>query len=76
MNLWLIAFTAMLPALITIVDTSIVNVSLNHIRGSLSATYDESTFAITAYLVSNAIIIAMAAWFSCLIGRKTFLCGP
>jgi DHA2 family multidrug resistance protein len=61
MNLWLIAFTVMLPALITIVDTSIVNVSLDHIRGSLSATCDESTFAITAYLVSNAIISAMAA---------------
>jgi MFS transporter, DHA2 family, multidrug resistance protein len=73
MNPWLIAFTVMLPTLITIVDTSVVNVSLDHIRGSLSATYDESTFAITAYLVSNAIIIPMAAWFSRLIGRKNFL---
>jgi MFS transporter, DHA2 family, multidrug resistance protein len=73
MNLWLIAFTVMLPTLITIIDTSVVNVSLDHIRGSLSATYDESTFAITAYLVSNAIIIPMAAWFSRLIGRKNFL---
>ena len=75
MNLWLIAFTVMLPTLITVIDTSVVNVALDHIRGSLSATYDESTFAITAYLVSNAIIIPMAAWFSRLIGRKNFLLG-
>ena len=73
MNMWLVALTVMLPTLITIIDTSVVNVSLEHIRGSLSATYDESTFAITAYLVSNAIIIPMAAWFSRLIGRKNFL---
>src|SRR5208283_1143078 len=73
MNPWLIAFTVMLPTLITIVDTSVVNVSLDHIRGSLSATYDESTYTITAYLVSNAIIIPMAAWFSRLIGRRNFL---
>ena len=73
MNPWLIAFTVMLPTLITIVDTSVVNVSLDHIRGSLSATYDESTFAITAYLVSNANVIPTAAWFSHLIGRKNFL---
>ena len=56
----LIAFTVMLPTLIEIIDTSIVNVSLNHIRGSLSAGIDESTWTITAYLVSNAIIIPMA----------------
>ena len=73
MNPWLIAFTGTLPTLITIVDTSIVNVSPDHIRKSLSATYDESTYAITAYLVSNAIIIPMAVWFSRLIGRKKFL---
>lgn len=68
----LIAFTVMLPTLIEIIDTSIVNVSLDHIRGSLSAGYDEATWTITAYLVSNAIVIPMAGWFAKLIGRKNY----
>jgi DHA2 family multidrug resistance protein len=68
----LIAFTVMLPTLIEIIDTSIVNVSLNHIRGSLSAGIDESTWTITAYLVSNAIVIPMAGWLARLIGRKNY----
>jgi len=75
MNRGLIAFTVMLPTLIEIIDTSIVNVSLDHIRGSLSAGFDEATWAITAYLVSNAIIIPMAGWLSKLIGRKNYLIG-
>jgi DHA2 family multidrug resistance protein len=68
----LIAFTVMLPTLIEIIDTSIVNVSLDHIRGSLSAGYDEATWTITAYLVSNAIVIPMASWLARLIGRKNY----
>jgi MFS transporter, DHA2 family, multidrug resistance protein len=68
----LIAFTVMLPTLIEIIDTSIVNVSLDHIRGSLSAGYDEATWTITAYLVSNAIVIPMAGWLAKLIGRKNY----
>jgi DHA2 family multidrug resistance protein len=71
-NLGLIAFTVMLPTLIEIIDTSIVNVSLDHIRGSLSAGYDEATWTITAYLVSNAIVIPMASWLARLIGRKNY----
>ena len=68
----LIAFTVMLPTLIEIIDTSIVNVSLDHIRGSLSAGYDEATWTITAYLVSNAVVIPMAGWLARLIGRKNY----
>ncbi len=68
----LIAFTVMLPTLIEIIDTSIVNVSLDHIRGSLSAGFDEATWTITAYLVSNAIVIPMAGWLARLIGRKNY----
>jgi len=68
----LIAFTVMLPTLIEIIDTSVVNVSLDHIRGSLSAGIDESTWTITAYLVSNAIVIPMAGWLAKLIGRKNY----
>lgn len=73
MNKWLVAITVMLPTLIEIVDTSVVNVSLDHIRGSLSAGIDESTWTITSYLVSNAIIIPMTGWLSRLFGRKRYL---
>lgn len=73
MNKWIVAITVMLPTLIEIVDTSVVNVSLDHIRGSLSAGIDESTWTITSYLVSNAIIIPMTAWLSRLFGRKRYL---
>jgi DHA2 family multidrug resistance protein len=73
MNRWIIAITVMLPTLIEIVDTSVVNVSLDHIRGSLSAGIDESTWTITSYLVSNAIIIPMTGWLSKLFGRKHYL---
>ena len=73
MNRWMVAITVMLPTLIEIVDTSVVNVSLDHIRGSLSAGIDESTWIITSYLASNAIIIPITAWLSKLFGRKHYL---
>ncbi len=73
MNRWLIAATVMLPTLIEIIDTSVVNVSLDNIRGSLAASIDESTWIITSYLVSNAIIIPITAWLSRLFGRKRYL---
>ncbi len=70
---WIIALTVMLPTLIEIIDTSVVNVALDHIRGSLSAGIDEATWTITSYLVSNAIIIPMTGWFSRMFGRKNYL---
>lgn len=70
---WIIAFTVMLPTLLEIIDTSVVNVSLDHIRGSLSSGIDEATWTITSYLVSNAIIIPMTGWISRLLGRKLYL---
>ena len=73
MNRWIVAITVMLPTLIEIVDTSVVNVSLDHIRGSLSAGIDESTWTITSYLVSNAIIIPISGWLSRFFGRKHYL---
>lgn len=73
MNKWLVAITVMLPTLIEIIDTSVVNVSLDHIRGSLSAGIDEATWTITSYLVSNAIVIPMTGWLSRLFGRKRYL---
>jgi DHA2 family multidrug resistance protein len=63
----------MLPTLIEIIDTSVVNVALEHIRGSLSAGVDESTWTITSYLVSNAIIIPLTGWLSRIFGRKRYL---
>jgi DHA2 family multidrug resistance protein len=72
-NRWLVAATVMLPTLIEIIDTSVVNVSLDNIRGSLSASIDESTWIITSYLVSNAIIIPITAWLSRFFGRKKYL---
>ncbi|HVP77060.1 MAG TPA: DHA2 family efflux MFS transporter permease subunit [Thermodesulfobacteriota bacterium] len=72
-NKWIVAITVMLPTLIVIVDTSVVNVSLDHIRGSLSAGVDESTWTITSYLASSAIIIPMTGWLSRLFGRKRYL---
>ncbi|MCE5312215.1 MAG: DHA2 family efflux MFS transporter permease subunit [Nitrospiraceae bacterium] len=73
MNKWLIALTVMLPTLIEIIDTSVVNVALEHIRGSLSAGVDESTWTITSYLISNAIIIPLTGWLSRIFGRKRYL---
>jgi DHA2 family multidrug resistance protein len=73
MNKWIVAITVMLPTLIEIVDISIVNVALDHIRGSLSAGIDESTWTITSYLVSNAVIIPMTGWLSRFFGRKRYL---
>src|SRR5579872_4450730 len=71
-NPWIIALTVTLATFMEVLDTSIANVSLPHIAGGLSAGVDESTWIITSYLVSNAIILPMSGWFSSLIGRKRF----
>jgi len=63
----------MLPTLIEILDTSVANVSLPHIQGSLSAGQDEVTWVLTSYLVSNAVIIPMSGWLARLMGRKKYL---
>ncbi len=72
-NKWLIATTVMIPTIMEIVDTSVANVALNQIRGSLSAGVDEATWIITSYLVSNAIIIPLTGWLSRRFGRKRYL---
>jgi DHA2 family multidrug resistance protein len=74
-NKWIVAITVMVPTLIEIIDTSIVNVSLDHIRGSMSAGIDEATWAISSYLLSNAIVIPMSGWLSRLFGRKRYQIG-
>ncbi len=72
-NKWIVALAVVLPTLLEVVDTSVVNVALNHIRGSLSAGVDEATWTVTAYLVSNAIIIPLTGWLCSIFGRKNYL---
>jgi MFS transporter, DHA2 family, multidrug resistance protein len=62
----------MLATFMEVLDTSVANVALPHIAGSLSATVDESTWVLTSYLVANAIILPMGGWFSMIFGRKRF----
>jgi DHA2 family multidrug resistance protein len=69
---WLIAVTVMLATFMEVLDTSVANVSLPHIAGDLSAGVDESTWVLTSYLVSNAIVLPLTGWFSSLFGRKRF----
>ncbi len=71
-NPWLIAFTVMLATFMEVLDTSVANVALPHIAGSLAATVDETTWVLTSYLVSNAIVLPMSGWLSRLFGRKRF----
>ncbi len=71
-NPWWIAGTVMLATFMEVLDTSIANVALPHIAGSLSAGIDESTWVLTSYLVSNAIVLPLTGWFSSLFGRKRF----
>jgi DHA2 family multidrug resistance protein len=70
---WLIAVAVMSSAVMEVLDTSVVNVSLPHIAGSLSATVDEATWVLTSYLVANAVILPITGWLANLIGRKRLL---
>jgi DHA2 family multidrug resistance protein len=70
---WIVAMTVMVPTFIEVMDTSVVNVSLPHIQGSLNAGLDEVTWVLTSYLVSNAIIIPITGWLSSVFGRKRYL---
>jgi MFS transporter, DHA2 family, multidrug resistance protein len=65
--------SVMIPTMIEILDTSVANVSLTHIQGSLSAGQEEITWILTSYLVANAIIIPMSGWFARILGRKRYL---
>ncbi len=71
-NPWVIAVTVTLATFMEVLDTSIANVALPHISGSLSAGADESTWVLTSYLVSNAIVLPLSGWLSSLVGRKRF----
>ncbi len=71
-NPWIIAITVTLATFMEVLDTSIANVSLPHIAGSLSAGVDESTWILTSYLVSNAIVLPLSGWLSSIMGRRNF----
>jgi DHA2 family multidrug resistance protein len=71
-NPWFIALTVTLATFMEVLDTSIANVALPHIAGGLAASPDESTWVLTSYLVSNAIVLPLSGWFSSRIGRKRF----
>jgi DHA2 family multidrug resistance protein len=71
-NPWAIAATVALAAFMEVLDTSIANVALPHIAGSLGASADQSTWVLTSYLVSNAIVLPLGGWASNLMGRRNF----
>ena len=72
-NKWLITASIMIPTMIEILDTSVANVALNHIQGSLAAGQEEVTWVLTSYLVANAVVIPMSGWIARFMGRKRYL---
>src|SRR5437588_5662834 len=72
-NPWIVAVSVMFATFMEVLDTTVVNVSLPHIAGSLSASIDEATWALTSYLVANAIILPMTGWLASIFGRKRLL---
>ena len=71
-NPWLIAIVVAMAAFMEVLDTSIANVALPHIAGNLGASNDESTWVLTSYLVSNAIVLPISGWLAGMFGRKRF----
>src|SRR5271163_2125007 len=74
-NRWAVAITVTLATFMEVLDSSIANVALPHIAGSLAASQDESTWVLTSYLVANAIILPISGWISSVMGRKNFYLG-
>jgi MFS transporter, DHA2 family, multidrug resistance protein len=72
-NPWIVATAVMFATFMEVLDTTVVNVSLPHIAGSLSVTTDEAAWALTSYLVANAIILPMTGWIANFFGRKRTL---
>jgi DHA2 family multidrug resistance protein len=71
-NPWLVALTVTMATFMEVLDTSIANVALPHIAGSLSASVDEAAWVLTSYLVANAVVLPLSAWISDRVGRKRF----
>ncbi|HEX3667060.1 MAG TPA: DHA2 family efflux MFS transporter permease subunit [Rhizomicrobium sp.] len=71
-NPWLVVGVISIATFMVVLDSSIANVALAHIAGSLSASYDEATWVVTSFLVANAVIIPISGWLADVIGRKRF----
>jgi DHA2 family multidrug resistance protein len=71
-NRWLVAVIVTLGAFMEVLDTTIVNVSLPHIAGSLAVSYDDATWALTSYLLANGIVLTVSGWLSSVFGRKRY----
>lgn len=71
-NPWLIAIVVTLATFMEVLDTTIVNVALPHIAGTLSASHEEATWVLTSYLVANAVVLPVSAWLASLMGRKRY----
>src|SRR6201996_4111474 len=69
---YVVAMVVSLAAFMEVLDTTITNVSLTHIAGTLGASQDESTWVLTSYLVANGIILPLSGWLSRIFGRKNF----
>ena len=72
-NPWVVAIAVMFATFMEVLDTTVVNVSLPHIASTMSATTEEATWALTSYLVANAIILPMTGWLASVLGRKRLL---
>src|ERR1700724_1051818 len=71
-NPWIIAITVTMATFMELLDTAIANVALPHIAGGLAVSTDESTWVLTSYLVSNAVVLPLSAWLSRVFGRKRY----
>ncbi len=74
-NPWLVVVVVSLATFMEVLDTTIVVVALGHIAGSLSTSYDQATWVLTSYLVSNAIVLPVSGWLASVLGRKPFYMG-
>src|SRR2546428_4021455 len=72
-NRWIVASAVMASTFMVVLDSTVVNVSLPHIAGDLSATINEATWALTAYLAANAVVLPMTGWLASRLGRKRLL---
>jgi len=68
-NPWIVTIAVMLATFMEVLDTTVVNVSIPHMAGNMGATYEEGTWVVTSYLVSNAIILPMAGWLASRFGQ-------
>src|SRR5258708_17160936 len=74
-NVWVIAVVVALAAFMEVLDTSSASVALPYMAGNLGASNDQSTWVLTSYLVSNAIILPISGWIAGALGRKRFFMG-